>query len=154
METAPTIHHIIASASLVALNGVSMNGTALEGLALTPPQLPSVVERRPEDFELERVRLAVEIAEAEAATVMPAELPALPPITLIIDAEAFGRAIATVLGEHLATKNVETSTGVGSAAIKPAKPTIQHARHLDVPHRGRRGCRSTVSRRWRRTSPG
>ncbi len=69
--------------------------------------------------------------QAEAAVVAPMT-PPLPPITLIIDAEAFGRVIATVLGEQLSARGVDTSAGQVGAAMRPGKTPMKHARHLDV----------------------
>ena len=69
--------------------------------------------------------------QAETAALVPMA-PPLPPITLIIDAEAFARVIGTVLGEQFAARAVGTSTGQVIAAIKQAKTPMKHARHLDV----------------------
>lgn len=53
---------------------------------------------------------------------------AAPTINIVIDAEAFARVIANVLGEHLATTRVITP----ATAVVPPEPTLKHARHLDV----------------------
>ena len=50
-----------------------------------------------------------------------------PTINIVIDAEAFARVIANVLGEHLSTVRVTTP----EAPLAP-QPTLRHARHLDV----------------------
>ena len=71
-------------------------------------------------------------AEAQADAEAPATAPPLPPITLVIDAETFGRVIATVLGEQLSVRGVDNSTGRVSAPIPAAKLPMKHARHLDV----------------------
>jgi hypothetical protein len=79
-----------------------------------------------------QLRTSVEAAvaaEAQAEGGAPT-MTALPPITLIIDAEAFGRAIGTVLGEQLSVRGVDNST-VGSATT-PVKLPLKHARHVDV----------------------
>ena len=70
-------------------------------------------------------------AEAQAKAEAPPLASPPPPMTLIIDAEAFGRVIATVLGEQLSARGVDNSTGRSSAPI-PAKLPMEHARHLDV----------------------
>ena len=71
-------------------------------------------------------------AEAQANAEAPAMAPPLPPITLIIDAEAFGRVIATVLGEQLSARGISMGTDAVRSEAKPAKPSMKHARHLDV----------------------
>jgi hypothetical protein len=50
-----------------------------------------------------------------------------PTINIVIDAEAFARVIANVLGEHLAAVRVTTP----ATPVVP-QPTLKHARHLDV----------------------
>ena len=71
-------------------------------------------------------------AEAQANAEAPAKAPPLPPITLVIDAEAFGRVIATVLGEQLSIRGADRSAGQVSAPIPATKLPMKHARHLDV----------------------
>jgi non-ribosomal peptide synthetase component F len=71
-------------------------------------------------------------AEALATAERPEVPPPLPPITLIIDAEAFARVIGTVLGEQLSVRGVDRATSVVDSVVRPPKPTMKHARHLDV----------------------
>ena len=67
------------------------------------------------------------LGESAAVELYDASTPGAPTVNIIIDAEAFARVIATVLGEHLAGHR----TGVAETAAAP-KPTMKHARHLDV----------------------
>jgi multidrug efflux pump subunit AcrA (membrane-fusion protein) len=70
-----------------------------------------------------------ELAPGEVSTVelyRPAPWGA-PTVNIVIDAEAFARVIATVLGEHLAAGSVGTA-----AVAPPPQPSLKHARHLDV----------------------
>ena len=73
-------------------------------------------------------------AEAQVNAEAPGMAPPLPPITLILDAEAFGRVIATVLGEQLSARGISTGTGTDAVRSEatPVKPSMRHARHLDV----------------------
>lgn len=84
-----------------------------------------------------QLRTSVEAAvaaETQAEAEASAMAPPLPPITLIIDAEAFGRVIATVLGEQLSARGM--GAGTTTAAVRSdamaAKPSMKHARHFDV----------------------
>ena len=70
-----------------------------------------------------------EMAPIEASAVEryePAQQGA-PTINIVIDAEAFARVIANVLGEHLSAVRVTTP----ATPVAP-QPTLKHARHLDV----------------------
>lgn len=50
-----------------------------------------------------------------------------PTINIVIDAEAFARVIANVLGEHLSAGRV----AIPATPVVP-QPSLKHARHLDV----------------------
>lgn len=69
------------------------------------------------------------MAPSESSAVELYQPPAqgIPTINIVIDAEAFARVIASVLGEHL-------SAGRESIPATPVvpQPTLEHARHLDV----------------------
>lgn len=82
-----------------------------------------------------QLRTSVEAAvaaETEAETGALATAPPLPPITLIIDAEAFGRVIGTVLGEQLSARGIGTGTATVRSEATSVKFPMKHARHLDV----------------------
>jgi hypothetical protein len=91
-------------------------------------------------LELARAEAVEAIAEAHrqsTATVVVApeciepSVSALPPINIVIDAEAFARVLATVLSERLPAWGTGAIDS-GPLPVGAPRPSMKHARHLDV----------------------
>jgi hypothetical protein len=65
--------------------------------------------------------------EPTAVELYQSPAPGAPTINIVIDAEAFARVIASVLGEHLTAPRATAP----DTHVAP-KPSMKHARHLDV----------------------
>lgn len=72
------------------------------------------------------------IVDISTATQQQTNAANQPPINIVIDAEAFARVIATVLGERLSAWGPPSpANGMGQLPAVP-QPSLRHARHLDV----------------------
>lgn len=106
-----------------------VDAARMEAASIVAARSPELVEVMTTTVDDQVISVYDEMAPSESSAVelyQPAAQ-GTPTVNIVIDAEAFARVIASVLGEHL-------SAGRGSipaTAVVPQLP-LKHARHLDV----------------------
>ena len=106
-----------------------VDAARMEAASIVAARSPELVEVMTTTVDDQVISVYDEMAPSESSAVELYQPPAngTPTVNIVIDAEAFARVIASVLGEHLSAGRAS----VPATAVVPQLP-LKHARHLDV----------------------